>query len=472
MKKPIAAIIKNLSYSVLASGLNAVFSVILTLIIPKLLNVREYAYWQLYVFYLSYVGFFHFGWVDGIYLRFAGKSYEELNKKYFTTQFFLLMLLEIIVCFLIGFYACTAISDTEKRFVLKMVGLSCIIQIPKSMINYLLQITSRIDDYAKNIMYEKLIYSAVVVLVFLLGIKNYKVLLFSDLLAKASTLLFLCQSCRDIVFRRAEEIQTGIKEAGINIKTGSRLLAGNLAGMAIVGIMRFFIEWNWDVDTFGKVSFGITIMNMIMIFVSAVSIVLFPIIKSISEDKMASLYQTLHDITVPLILGGMLFYYPVKDMLNLWLPQYRDSIYYLALLFPICLYETKTTLLISTYLKALRDENKIMFTNLFMAAAALLAAGYTIYYKNNLSLAVVSITALLGVRSVIMELNLAYRINLDIWKHILGESLLVITFICINWNRNGRWKISIYVLLLFLYLIINHKNIKNAINAAKSLLQS
>ena len=32
-------------------------SVLLNLFVPKFFGVREYSYWQLYVFYASYVGF-------------------------------------------------------------------------------------------------------------------------------------------------------------------------------------------------------------------------------------------------------------------------------------------------------------------------------------------------------------------------------------------------------------------------------
>ena len=83
-------LIKNLSYSVVANGTNTLVSLILVLFVPKILGVKEYSYWQLYLFYASYVGFFHFGWADGVYLKFGGKKYEELDKGYFHSQFWLL----------------------------------------------------------------------------------------------------------------------------------------------------------------------------------------------------------------------------------------------------------------------------------------------------------------------------------------------------------------------------------------------
>lgn len=48
--------------------------------------MEEYGYCQLHLFYSSYVGFLHFGWNDGIYLRYGGKNYIELDKKLFFFQ--------------------------------------------------------------------------------------------------------------------------------------------------------------------------------------------------------------------------------------------------------------------------------------------------------------------------------------------------------------------------------------------------
>ena len=49
----------------------------------KLIGVEKYGYWQLYLFYTSYVGFFQLGWNDGIYLRYGGEDYNNLDKGLF-----------------------------------------------------------------------------------------------------------------------------------------------------------------------------------------------------------------------------------------------------------------------------------------------------------------------------------------------------------------------------------------------------
>ena len=57
-------IIANFSYVVLSNLLTVIVSSLVVLILPKIMGVEEYGYWQLYIFYLSYAGFVHLGWVE------------------------------------------------------------------------------------------------------------------------------------------------------------------------------------------------------------------------------------------------------------------------------------------------------------------------------------------------------------------------------------------------------------------------
>ena len=76
-------------------------SAILTVFVPKLLRITDYGFWQLFMFYQGYIGVFHLGWNDGIYLQIGGKKYEELNRKELFSQLILLSGLQIIFAYFI-----------------------------------------------------------------------------------------------------------------------------------------------------------------------------------------------------------------------------------------------------------------------------------------------------------------------------------------------------------------------------------
>ena len=77
MNPKIKTFIKNVGAMLFANGISFFISALITFIIPKFLNVENYAYVQLYIFYTSYVSFLHYGWVDGIRLRYGGIFYEN-----------------------------------------------------------------------------------------------------------------------------------------------------------------------------------------------------------------------------------------------------------------------------------------------------------------------------------------------------------------------------------------------------------
>jgi len=75
----VAEILKNISCSFGANFISLCISVFMVAFVPKFLNVDDYALWQLFLFYFSYLGFLHFGWEDGIYLRYAGKRFGSVK---------------------------------------------------------------------------------------------------------------------------------------------------------------------------------------------------------------------------------------------------------------------------------------------------------------------------------------------------------------------------------------------------------
>lgn len=63
-----------------AQGVSFACSVVMTLLVPKILGIEEFGYWQLFVFYTSYVSFFQLGLNDGIYLQHGGEGRDEDRK--------------------------------------------------------------------------------------------------------------------------------------------------------------------------------------------------------------------------------------------------------------------------------------------------------------------------------------------------------------------------------------------------------
>lgn len=448
--------------------ISMVISALVTLVVPKLIGVEEYGYWQLYLFYSSYVGFFHFGWNDGIYLKYGGKEYNDLDKKLFFSQFYMLLSLQLLLMFFI-FILSNIFSTGNKLFIFKMVALCMVIVNTRYMLLYILQATNRIKEYAQITIIDRILYCCLIIGFLTLGIKEYKLLIIADLIGKAISLIYAMSCCRDIVFNSISNLCFNFKETLDNINVGIKLMFANIASMLIVGVIRFSIERFWSVSIFGKVSLTLSVSNFLLTFINAVGLVMFPTLRRTNKKRLSSVYISMRDSLMVIILGALIFYYPAKVILSAWLPNYANSLTYMAILFPICVYEGKMALLVNTYLKTLRKEKVILRINLISLSLSVVLSFMSAAIFNNLNFTVLSIVIVLIFRCVLGEICVSKILKFSVNKDILLELIMTGVFIVSGWYINSWVTTYIYVTAYVVYLLIKRKEIFNTIRNIRVL---
>lgn len=471
MNTKLRNILENITYTFTANILTMLISIIMTLILPKFLGVTDYSYYQLYIFFISYVGFFHFGWIDGIYLKIGGMEYNDLEKSNYVTQFWMLNLLEIIIAAIISIFALFTIKNIDKSFVLISTSVCGVITILRTYLLFILQSTNRIKEYAKYTRVDRFIYFALVIVFLFLGFKNYKIILYIDIFSKLVALVLCANKMKDIVFGKLNISKNTLLEIFENISIGIKLMLANIASTLIIGVVRFGIQKNWDIETFGKISLTLNISNLLMTFINAVAVIMFPLLRREEESNLPKIYVILRNTLMIFLYMMLIFYYPLKLILSTWLPQYADSLRYMALLFPICIYESKMSMLINTYLKSFRKEKSMLIINTISLILSLILTISSVFILNNLTLAILSIVFLLGFRCVIGELVLTKIMNILIYKDIILETVLTAIFIISSWFINNMFCSIIYTCFYLIYVFIKRKDIKRTILLFKKILR-
>ena len=471
MNTKLRNILENITYTFTANILTMLISIIMTLILPKFLGVTDYSYYQLYIFFISYVGFFHFGWIDGIYLKIGGMEYNDLEKSNYVTQFWMLNVLEIIIAAIISIFALFIIKNIDKSFVLISTSVCGVITILRTYLLFILQSTNRIKEYAKYTRVDRFIYFALVIVFLLLGFKNYKIILYIDIFSKLVALVLCANKMKDIVFGKLNISKNTLLEIFENISIGIKLMLANIASTLIIGVVRFGIQKNWDIETFGKISLTLNISNLLMTFINAVAVIMFPLLRREEESNLPKIYVILRNTLMIFLYMMLIFYYPIKLILSTWLPQYADSLRYMALLFPICIYESKMSMLINTYLKSFRKEKSMLIINTISLILSLILTILSVFILNNLTLAILSIVFLLGFRCVIGELVLTKIMNILIYKDIILETVLTAIFIISSWFINNMFCSIIYTCFYLIYVFIKRKDIKRTILLFKKILR-
>ena len=350
-------------------------------------------------------------------------------------------------------------SPPDKAIVLALTGISVFLLLPRTLLQYVLQGTNRIKEYASLTVMEKAIYIMVVVLSLVAGTHSYIPMILADLLGKACALLYSVYQCRDIITTKPAGAHEAIQEAQANISVGIKLMFSNIASMLIIGFVRLSIENQWDVTTFGKVSLTMSVSNLLMVFINAVAMVMFPMLRRTNSDKLSIIYNTMRTCLMIPLLGMLVFYYPAKVILSAWLPQYADSLVYMALLFPMCVFESKMSMLINTYLKTLRKEKWLLIVNVTTVSISVLLTTFTTYWLHNLDLAVASIVFLLAFRCVFAELLLSTVLDVNVKTDIILEIALTIIFIGASWFVGGITGLAIYAVAYLIYLFIKRNDV-------------
>lgn len=463
MSNRLKTILSNFSYTFLANMLSIFVSALVVLLVPKLLgSVVSYGYFQLFMFYASYVGFMHLGWNDGIYLRYGGYNYDDLDKKLFSTQFYLLVAFQIVIAIVVSVVVSVISLPAERQFIWKCTAIFMVIVNAKGMLAYVLQATNRMKENAISIIWDRTIYSVLIFSSLALGVRNYKVLIISDLIGRLVGLFVTIGFCSGIV-KEVPNHKLSFAEAKGNIFTGSNLMFSGIASMLIIGVFRFGIEKNWGIETFGKVSLTLSISNMLLQAINAVGLVLFPMLKRVSENRLAVWLKNLRSLLLPIMFALLILYWPIRYFLDLWLPGYADSMKLMPLLFPISVYESQTALINNTFFKALRKERTLLAINLLTLLLSALSTLLTVFIMKNLVLAILSIVFVLACRSIIAERILEKYLGIKMNLMFIFEAFLTVAFISFAWFLTGWKSLLLYMILYSIYLIRNMSYMKESI---------
>ena len=206
-----------------------------------------------------------------------------------------------------------------------------------------------------------------------------------------------------------------------------------------------------------------------MVFIRAISIVLLPQLKRMTIDRLPKIYSGIRSFLMIALFAMLIAYYPISSILSTWLPQYEESLRYMGLLFPICIFESKNSLLIETYMKTYRQEKTLLIINCLTVGMSLLLTGVTVFVFSNLTLAMLSVVILLWFRCVMSELAIEKLIEQKLKFCIIKETILVAIFIICSWLITGWLGTALYLIAYALYVSLEKKNIPQIAELLKNV---
>lgn len=412
-----------------AQGIGTLASIVTALIVPKVLGVVGFGYWQLFIFYTSYVGFFHLGLCDGAYLKLGGMSRVDIDKKRSNAVFWVGMAYQSLFVLIASVIVWTSPADSDRKLVLFSSAVVLILLNSATYLGYIFQALNETKLYSYSIIVDRVAFAVLVIICVVMRLSDFRFYIGAFMVGKLFSLVYCVIKGWDFFCAGLVPFVEAAREALDDIRVGGKLMLANIASMLILGVVRFAIDGHWGIAVFGEVSFALSLALFIMQFVMQVSMVLFPALRKASGQERRSVYRTISEILDLLMPFVFVLYFPMVMVLDRWLPQYHQSFFYFALLLPICIFDGKMDITCTTFFKVLRRERLLLVINM---GTLLLSAALTwiqVILFDSLIGVLLSVVGVLILRSIVSELILNREMDLSLPITIVVPILLSVLFV-------------------------------------------
>ncbi len=409
-------------------------------ILPKILSIEDYGYFRAFTLYVTYIGFFSLGIIDGIVLLHGGEDYKDIDKPKFRAYFIWYTIVHL--SFTIAVLLCSLLLiKGEYKYIFILFSMNIIALNFAGYFQQISQITQRFREYSSRNIVRSILTIASVLIIYLLNKSaisiNYKVYVMFILISNYTLTMWYIFTYRDIVFGPYYNLKKIFREIVTLIKMGFPLLFANLCSILILTIDRQLINILFGNTQFALYSFAYNILSLVTVATSAISIVLYPTLKRTTINTLKYYYSSLVTAMLCFLFGAISIYFPLVIFMKWYLPNYIESLTVFRVILPGLVISSTITVVMHNYYKVLNDNMK--------------------YFKKSIIILVLSIFINLIVYAMfktVLAISFASIITMLIWYFYI-ESYFVVKY---NYKPLKNTSYMLLMILIF-YLttgITNH----------------
>lgn len=452
-------IITDFSIALVAQGISAICSVVTTLLIPKVLGIEEFGYWQLFIFYIGYVGVFHFGLSDGVYLINGGISRSEIDKKDINSQFWMISAAQTGIAVMIAAVAIFGSFGADRTFVLLATAAMIVVNNAALYWGYVCQAMNETRVFSFSVALESVLFLVPLSLLLVGGIQLFEPYITAYVLAKACRLAYCLIKCRDFLSAGIEPLKDILSSCRESIAVGIKLMIANTTGSLIVGAIRFLVDANWGIEIFSSVSFSLSLVSFFLLFISQASMVLFPSLRQAGIEEVSSFFQNARSVLACILPIAYVLYAPICWALGVWLPEYSDSLSLFALILPLCVFDGRMDIIGTTYLKVLRKEGLLLKINIGALAISLSGACLGAFVLHSVPFMLLVAVVAIAWRCIFTEWLVSKELDLSGRSIDMGSILLAVAATVFNWMIGGTVGFLLTILAYGLFLVARRSDV-------------
>lgn len=436
----------------IANIITLIIGVLTNFLLPKYLSFDSYAIVKTYALYLTYAGFFSLGYNDGMYLKYGGKDFKEVDKESFGKNFFNYFILIILMTVLV---LTVGIILGDNVVIALAFGL-----ISYNILGYLksfYQATGEFKLYGRSLNVEKiLIFILNLVLIFIFRSDNsYYYILIQVICGIVICVYLSIKLDKNMHFLKYAKVS--IDEIKENIKSGFILMMGNFSSGVLTGIDRWFIKIFLTSIDFAKYSFATSMENIVNVFTTPITIAMYNYFCKKPKNEKVKILKNISLIWGTLVIS---LAYPAKFILENYLTNYKNANDIIFILFATQIFNIIVKGVYVNIYKSQKKQKKYLLQMIIMLALATILNFIFIKIFNNMVLVALAtlITNMVWLIICEFEKNNEIRFNIKEYLYII---LILIIYIITGYKFNPIIGLITYILsLLILSIVLMNKTIK------------
>ena len=383
--------IKDIIKVSLSNILKLLSGVLVAFLLPKIIGLSDYGFYKTFTLYVSYIGLLTFGICDGIYLKFGGKSYEDLEKENFQTYTFILLILQIAMSILVMGFSLLFLTNEYKIIFLL---LSAYITLNNLVVYYQIisQTTSRFTELSIRTIIQSSLNVLLVLLLWILykfttiGIVYWHFII-GLIVVNFLLLLWYMITYRSITFIKLKFDNDVFKDILHFIKIGIPLMISNLCTTFILTIDRQFVSVLFSIETYAIYAFAYNMLVLITTTTTAIGSVIYPAFKQSTKEELETKYTNYIALITCFVVLTLLLYYPLSIFVDSFLPKYSDSLPIFRIILPGLVLSAPITIIMHNYYKVY-GKNILFFVLDLIILGISIGANFIAYYCFGTTLAI------------------------------------------------------------------------------------
>lgn len=473
--------VRDLAYTLGANFVTLLSGLVSTFVLAMIWKSTDwYGYAKTFTLYLGYVGFFHFGFNDGIYINYGKYDYETLPREKFRSYFKFLTCFQVIVATMVCIITCITTKDANRIAIdiflcinIVLVNLTCYFE-------FICQIVRKFKFYSKNMVVSKILYiaSVLVMVIFRKSFTDYDKLvgfMFIQTAINLVILLIYIREFKEINFGKKKQFKLIKEDIKKNINVGFFIMLGNFVSIIIIGVDRIVIDTMqkmnmvFTMDDMAMYSFAVSLLSMVYVIINGIKSVAYPYLTRSKEEDLGKNYIKMKTILFILLGYCLSAYFIFVILITKGFVKFIPALSITAIIFPTIIISGEINIVTCNYYKILKLKKEYTKNSIVAVSISLIAIAIAVVCFKSMEAIAMSSLISFYIWGIYGDRFFEKTLKINTRKHHIAQLLTVLLFLAMS--KVKLWYIAMIIYILIFTLIVVCIFGKDILNTYKKMKQ-